>query len=274
MMTDVMTEQEFDAELAHIEKEYSGSRAELEAKRDQQIAYLFVKCKWHQKDIAKHMGWSQQKVSRRLIFGRFLNYQHVGNSKLPPEPISERRFNDAWSRAGKGDPKDTEDDRFGRVVAILGSMPPSNEPPGYKHLCEKPGIRKAVVEAITSNTRQTVAQITETVIAKIPEAGRPQIYVALRGLQEKPPEGFALDARHSGHVHKYRLVPKKKPSGPPVTASFDEILSVFATILPLIAECIEILRQPEVGRQTTLALDHLGRIQKTLKRLTKEEAVV
>jgi hypothetical protein len=61
---------------------------------------LFVECGWTQARIAKRMGWSQQKVSLRLIFGRFLNYNGRCNRESPAELPTEWRFRDAWPRSG------------------------------------------------------------------------------------------------------------------------------------------------------------------------------
>jgi hypothetical protein len=41
--------------------------------RDQEIARLFHVCGWIQEVIARHMGKKQGWVSKRIVFGRFLN---------------------------------------------------------------------------------------------------------------------------------------------------------------------------------------------------------
>jgi hypothetical protein len=269
-----MTEQEFNNRLSEIERQYAGSRVELEAKRDQEVGRLFVECGWTQKRIAERMGWSQPKVSLRLVFGRFLNYYGRNNSKLPTDSLNEWHFREAWKRSGKGGPKDSEDDRFERVAKLLASTPPSDPPKGYQNLVKKPGITKAVVEVLKAGTRLDVAQIAEAVGDKFPDLTHSQVSAALSKLQTKPPKGFAMDARHSGRTHKYRLIARSRPTATPMTVTLEEAESVLARALPLVAECIDILKKPEVGRQTTLALEHLWRVQQMLKRLSQEQAVV
>src|SRR5262249_27715184 len=80
------------------------------------------------------------------------------------------------------------------------------------------GIKKAVVEVLKAGTRQDVVTITEALGDRFPDLDSKQVGAAIKGIQQKPPKGFALDARHVGRSHKYRLVSRKgPPSGPPVS---------------------------------------------------------
>jgi hypothetical protein len=67
------------------------------------------------------------------------------NSFSPARPLTERRFRDCWSASAKGrHPKETEDERFGRVLELLkkGAV---ERPSKYANLVKKPGIKAAVV---------------------------------------------------------------------------------------------------------------------------------
>jgi hypothetical protein len=273
-----MTDRQFDERLGQIEADYAGRRLGAEAFRDQEVARLFVECGWTQERIAKRMGWSQGRVAQRLIFGRFLNYYGRNNSESPPHSLgewhvlTEWRFRDAWRQSGKGHRKETEDERFARVRALLDHLPPGAPPKGYLNLVKKPGIRAAVAEALTGRTRQSVEDIAEALRECFPDIDSKQISEALQSLQKKPPKGFAFDARHVGRSHKYRLVERRGPL--PAAVNPEEAGGAVAEALPLVKECIDILRKPEVGRQTTLALDHLWKIQQLLKRLLVAEGVV
>jgi hypothetical protein len=264
----MMTEQQFDARVKQIEKEYAAHREGADATRDQELARLFVEAKASgcgQEWIAERMGWTHGRVSQRLLFGRFLRFVTTGNKSFsPPKPLTERRFRDNWSAVGRGHPKDTEDDRFARVLERL-KTDTSDTPKNYGHLVKKPGIREAVIRAISAGKRLDVSAIAEVVRETVPDVGNDQISAAVNGIRSKPPRGMALDARHTGRTHKYRLVERKRP--PAARIDPDAASGCAAEALPLIKECIDILRQPVVGRQVTLALDHLWRIEQMLSRL-------
>src|SRR5262245_40272040 len=118
----MMSEQDFDREVQEIQAEYHAGREGADATRDQRLARLFVRAKAegrNQEWIAARVGWSQGRVAQRLLFGRFLRFiTDRNNSFCPPKPLTEWRFRDNWSRAGKGK-KENEADRFGRVLELL-----------------------------------------------------------------------------------------------------------------------------------------------------------
>jgi len=266
-----MTEQQFDRRLAEIETEYASRRLGAEAFRDQEVSRLFVQCGWTQERIGRRMGWTKGRVSQRLLFGRFLNVYHGKLSEPPPDSLTERRFRAAWSRSGKRR-KETEPERFARVAALLAGQP-AEVPVGYRNLVNKPGIKAAVAEALKAGQRLDVAQIVERAAEKVPDLTPRQVSGVLKALHQKPPPGFALEARHAGRSHKYRLVPRRKPPARAIT-SFEDACAFATEALPLIEECIDILQKPIVGRQTTLALDHLGKVRKALAQLFAVEGAV
>lgn len=266
-----MTEQQFDARLQEIDKEYASKREGAEAYRDQEMSRLFVQCGWTQEAIAKHMCKAQSWVARRLHFGRYLRFMPSGhNHKPPPHPLTERRFRDNWARAGKGHPKETEDERFARVQKLI-EADNNPIPKNYGNLVRKPGIKQAVIDVISDGKRRTTAEIAELVSEKIPETDASQVIESIKLIRRKPPRGMALDARHSGRTHKYRLVPRKGPSPKPIDPEKAGAVAVEA--IPLVKECIHLLRQPEVGRCTSLALEHLWRVGQMLERLLVPEEV-
>jgi transcriptional regulator with XRE-family HTH domain len=78
-------------------------------------------------------------------------------------------------------------------------------------------------------------------------------------------EGFAeIDYEADARARRAVEAGKGRGSQPKLTSSADGCLKK-TEALPLIEECIDILKKPEVGRQTTLALDHLWRVQQMLK---------
>ncbi len=270
----MMSEDHFDARLKQIESEYAGAREGADAARDQEVARLFVECGWTQVRIAERMGWSEGKVSRQLVFGRFIRFLPSGQeSKSPAKPLTERRFRNACSRAGKLR-KETEAERFARVATLLASDA-SDMPGNYGNLVKKPGIKKAVIEVMSDGKRLSSAEIAEEVSVKMPGVTREQVTATLQRMQEKPPQGMALEARHVGQSHKYRLVERKRGQSPTTPApSIDALAAFIDDAAPLVKECIKILKAPEVGRQVTLALEHLWRVEQMLSQLLVPEEVV
>jgi hypothetical protein len=99
-----MTDEEFDARVQAIEQGHAQRCKAADAWRDQEFARLFNECEWIQDKIASKIGRTQQWVSLRLIFGRFLSFIAPRNSEgIRTDRISERAFRKLYSgtRGGK-----------------------------------------------------------------------------------------------------------------------------------------------------------------------------
>jgi hypothetical protein len=224
--------------------------------------------------IAQRMGRSEGWVSRRLLFGRFLHFlSDRQDSFSPPQTLTEWRFRDHWRKAGKGHAKETEADRFARVLTLLQENK-SDLPKNYGNLVKKPGIKKAVIEALEGTKRLDVASITELVNETLPEVDKQQVTAAIQNIQRHPPKGMAFEARHNGRYHKYRLIEAKRRDGPVPLVDPERAGAMAVDALPLLDECIEIMKQPVVGRQQTLALDHLSRVTEMIRHLLLPAEVV
>lgn len=265
-----MTEQQFDERIKAIETEYNRKREGADAYQDQELARLFVECRWTQEAIGKRIGWTKGRVCQRLLLGRFLEFTARKHSDYPLNSLTEWRFRQHWP-ASKRHAKDTEDERFSRVFEALRADH-SETPKGYGNLVKKPGIKAAVIAALQGGRRLTTPEIAAIVSETIPDTGADQVNSALRYIQRKPPRGMAFEARHSGRTHKYRLVDRK---GPPPAPPIDPERAGAAALdsLPLIEECIRTLKKPELQREITMALDHLSRVRQTLRALLVPEEV-
>src|SRR5262245_23867657 len=111
----MMTDKHFNDRLAEIDQRYARGRTEVEARRDQELCRLFEECGWTQERIGRRMGKSQNWVSYRLTFGRFLNFITSGD-KNPPAlaALTERAFRRLYARTRGGEPE-----RFAEVVEKL-----------------------------------------------------------------------------------------------------------------------------------------------------------
>jgi hypothetical protein len=115
---------------------YSPSRRDAGAKWDQQLALLFTKSGWTQEQLAKKEGKQQQWISRRLTFGRFLNFStNVLNPEIPLHAVTEGRFRDFWSRTEGTN----ERQRFSDVLKLMQQEVSFRRPPLLQ------GISKAIV---------------------------------------------------------------------------------------------------------------------------------
>ena len=86
---------------ARLRELYDESSVEAAAKRDQALAQLFARSGWTQEELGKKEGKSQDWISLRLRFGRFLNFTTaVVNSELPRN-LTEWRFRELWEQTDK-----------------------------------------------------------------------------------------------------------------------------------------------------------------------------
>lgn len=111
-----MNEAQYDTERAELRETYGTSSREASAKRDQALATLFYRSGWTQEELAKKEGKSQDWVSLRVRFGRFLNFTTtVVSSEIVPNNLSEGKFRSFWAQTDAPD----ERDRFHEVIKAL-----------------------------------------------------------------------------------------------------------------------------------------------------------
>jgi hypothetical protein len=269
-----MTDAQFDARIKEIEAHYNNRRQGADALRDQELARLFHESKWTQEAIAQKMGKSQNWVCCHLKFGAYLEIIADGyNLKYAPETLTERRFRDAWRAVGKGHAKETQDGRFERVTCWLEENAASSVPKNYQNLVHKPGIKPVLIDILSEHGWHSIGEINKGVREKIPGTDGPQVTKAIANLGQHPPKGMVLKAQHSGLSHRYRLVHKRTPGAPTASVNPEDFGAAVIDVLPLIKECIKIMKQPVVGREQTLALQHMWRIQQALEGLLSAEPI-
>jgi hypothetical protein len=175
----MMTDQQFDEQLAKINAAFGAA----EACRDQELARLFHDCGWTQERIAQKVGKKQQWVSYRLLFARFLDYNHGCKTQIPGETLTERRFRASWGKT-----KGKEPERFRQVVQLLNE----DVPPGYLNQLHKPGIRPAIINLCRDGQRRTRKEVAAALDEILPGITAKQVTQALNDLQKKPPKGYAV----------------------------------------------------------------------------------
>src|SRR5262249_6371282 len=100
-----MSEREYDEERARLAATYGddpNSNVQIQAKRDQAWAFLFVRSGWTQQELAAKEGKSISWISYRLRFGCFLNFSTaVEKAESLPANLTERRFRGFWEQTDK-----------------------------------------------------------------------------------------------------------------------------------------------------------------------------
>lgn len=231
-----MTAQQFDLRLAAIDQETARLGEAKDAYRDQETARLFMECGWTQQQIAERMGKKQDWVSRRLLFGRFLDFMASGhNPATGSKQLTERRFREFWKRTkGTKGSKNKEADRFAQVAHALEH----GIPHGMEALVNKPGIGKAVLDCLADGKWYTVTQITATVEEDLVGITEEQVRDALTVTRKKPPAGHMVETKRISTKCQYRLV--AKPSAPPDTTPAALPPRFVEQVVPLLDELDEI----------------------------------
>jgi hypothetical protein len=137
------------------------------------------------------------------------------------------------------------------------------------------GLKPAVVQLLSKTSRWLKPRkIAETLRASFPEADTSEIASVVSQIRRRPPQGMFLDTRDMGDSDAYRLMYRRLPGSPTAKVDPDEAGNVAIDTLPLIAECIEIMKRPDVvGRNHLLVMDYLTQIQRWCQALLAGEPI-
>lgn len=220
----MMTAQQFDAKLTHIEEQFAACRVGAIAYRDQEMARLFDECGWTQEKIVARMGKKQEWVFIRLKFGAFLSFA-TGGCKSPDwlTGLTKDRFCDYWKRTSG---KDRE--RFEEVARILEH----GIPQGMGALNEKPGIREAVLSCLDDGQWYTFRQILATVEETLVGVTTEQISRCLVRFRSDKPRGKRLESKRIGRQSQYRI--RSAQTGQKIDPA--KVLDLYEQAKPLIDE--------------------------------------
>jgi hypothetical protein len=257
----MMSEHDFDLRLRHIEDQFAAREESALAFRDQELARLFVECGWTQERIAARVGKKQAWVSNRLRFGRFIQlYYNCNKSEKALGNVTEGRFRACWAKT-----KGNERERF----AQAGKLLEGDVPPNYRNLERKPGYRQAVADSCLDGRWHNVRQLVSELDRDFPGITHEQVSSAVQSLQRKPPKGLAVESRHIGRLHQYRLVKRGAiESGSPDAAALAE------HILPIVREIKGELRKSLAAMSSAFMLERLHAIEQALSRLCQKAGAV
>src|SRR5215831_7623107 len=260
----MMSEQQLKQRYDDLEASRVAGKEEVDAGVDQDVARLFLLAEkegWTQENIGKVVGKGQQWVSRQLIFGRFLNYAGRRNSFSPPKPLTEWRFRKNWKASGK-QPKETEDERFARVLEMVKKDDSERHSPDAT--IPKQGIRKAILKSLDDGRQHTTAEILEAVKTGFPDTSEKQVQDNIQDMKKRfCKKGYTIQSKRGPRHTRYKLV--KRAVGDPVDP--EEAGGIIAEVIPLLEETVTILKGPEVNRANSHALENVWKSLQALKRL-------
>lgn len=110
-----MTTMEYVRERARIRTLYGDGSKEAAAKSSHALAKLFAWSGWTQDDLAAQEGRSREWVSKRLCFGRFLDFG-TNVPEVESRILTEGRFRTFWDRTDKSA---TERRRFDAIITLV-----------------------------------------------------------------------------------------------------------------------------------------------------------
>jgi hypothetical protein len=238
-----MSDAEFDAEYANLRATYGDSSVEAGARREQALAVLFYRSNWTQEDLAKKLGKTQQWVSYRVLFGKFLNFTTtVVNTEITPKNLTERRFRSYWEQTEGSNER-------GRFQAVLQLM----REDAALRVTNKPKIGEAIVEKFADgkwHKEQTIANALGTSVAHITAT-------MITMLSAKGSYGCKAEKKQVGTHFEYRLFKTDK------TISSAELLEKLTPIL-------EGLEEQGRRRNATMSVGAVAHLAFQLRNLLQE----
>lgn len=184
----VMSDAEYERERERLREVYGDSRTQAAARWEQALATLFYRSGWTQEKLAAKEGKEQRWISRRVVFGRFLNSRPDG---LNPElPLTEGKFRKFWDQT-EGD----ERERFKTVARML-----KDEVPG-RHK----GVAPKIIKQFGDGKWHRVDAVAEEL--EIPRAEVEQAIKTVAGHPEKYKDA-KCEQRHRGT--EFRIFPTDK----------------------------------------------------------------
>jgi transcriptional regulator with XRE-family HTH domain len=119
LISNEMTEAEYDRQRAELRATYGDSAREAGIRREQALARLFHQSGWTQEHLAQKEGVSLAEASRRLIFGRFLDFSPIRESaENPVKTLTQGRFFTYWRQT---DTIGNERKRFQKVLDLIAA---------------------------------------------------------------------------------------------------------------------------------------------------------
>lgn len=276
----MMTEQQFDAQLQHIEDEVATKQTKVDGYRDQHMAKLFVESEWSQEDLAEHLAkrWgkevSRQWVGYHLLFGRFLLF--FATSRGKDEWQMDRRLTEWTFRNRYWEGTKADGDFRGHKANTEGAV--ADEKRRFGEIIEElkhsglrrkgQPIRKGIIEALRGKTDWfTVEEIRDRVAKKMDGiVTATDIIDCLRkNLKPREDEPYRVEKAGDGAAAKYRLVRVKGK-----VVDRKQIARWSHDMVPMLEELIREAQKERVEISLSRLCELAGKIKRVMENVTAQ----
>jgi hypothetical protein len=191
-----MSDADYDRQRSELRERYGDNRAEAGNRYEQELARLFARSGWTQEDLATKEGKTQAWISRRLVFGRFLEFMPNGiSAESLPKNLSEGRFREFWKQT---DRNDNERQRFQAAWDAMSSNTEVRQP---KRQLKQ--VRQRIVEKFADGKWHVV----DTIRNHLDDLDDDIIDAALARMtwDERTSDGIETEKKAVGKSHSYRF---------------------------------------------------------------------
>lgn len=274
-MVNMMTEQQLDARLTHIEEQAAALQERVDGYRDQEMAKAFLESEWSQEQLAEFLGkrWgkdvSRPWVECRLRFGRFIGFfdtQCIKEWTLPTN-LTEGAFRRLWEstkgdRDFRGHKANTEaavkdeQRRFREVLVLLKET-------GLHR--KKKFVRQQIVKLFGRKQEWlTLEQFRE----KLQDADKDDWHLVdvnncLRRWTTTPEIPYRVEKWGEGDTAKYRLIKVKN-----AVVSRKQMAEWAPELLPMLHKFLSEAKKHRVERSDTYLFAIAEKISKLLEGTT------
>lgn len=276
----MMSEQQFDAKLKHIEDQAAARHERADGYCDQEMARLFLKSGWSQEKLAARLAavWEKEVspdwVSKRLRFGRFLTHFNTdcieddapGAQFILPPNLTEGGFRALWDateasgnfsghKANTEAAAKDERRRFGEVVEALKGI-------GLRRKGQP--VKRAILNKVPKDQWFTVEEIRERVAAELDNivTTRDVRDSLHKHMKPTPKDPYRLEQSGDGEEAKYRVV---KVKGRVVDRKQRERWS--AELIPLLDDLIREANKDRVE----ISIAHLAATAAKIKKVLESQ---
>jgi hypothetical protein len=277
----MLTEQQFDAKLTHIEEQASAMQERVDAYRDQQMAKLFIESDWSQEQLARHLArrWgkevSRQWITCRLRFGRFISFfATTGSKEQPwklPRNLTERRFRGYWerttaqveSRGHKSQTMAAVEDEKRRFAEVLELMQDNSE----LHRNPK-AVKAALLKGAVGKGFKTVGELCELIADDLPgDLLAEDVVNSLSRWKITAKSPYRLEIAMTKSGKKYKIVPIKG-----AVLETKTIKKWAPELIPLLEVLIAECKKPRVTVDTVTLSVTAQKIEKILGEISVSDA--
>lgn len=238
-----MSETDYDRERQRIRDLFGDSRNEAGTRWEQALAQLFWRSGWRQEELAIKEGKSQDWVSKRLRFGRFLTFiDNKSENKADSFILSEWAFRRYWERTDGSN----ERRRFIQVAEMIGTE-------------QRAGTgrnRNALMDLVREHYSNGKWHATDAIAKRLGKE-QDEVERVLAAATSRGARRYKIERRRRGRDFQYRIFSMEK------TVSTVELTE---KLCPLILD----LKAEGSKNMATIAITRIAKIAAELQQMIDE----